>query len=112
MIDPALLKEIRESIDKMIVDDDPEEMKRWLIKHRESLSSPVMNAEEFWKTGKPEKDGRYLIIYHQGRIERPFIADYDAIDGWHCLLQNMEIIMWAEIPKPTFPQIGGREKVK
>lgn len=52
-----------------------------------------------WLSGEPEETGRYFVIYKQGQIIKPFVADYDAQDErWLSMLNDVEILWWKEIP--------------
>jgi hypothetical protein len=58
----------------------------------------------------PEREGRYLIVYRQGRIRRPFIGDYIPSEGWSGVIEGMEITHWQEIDElPVAPEEGKRD---
>lgn len=53
-----------------------------------------------WQTGEPDREGRYLVEYRQGHVQRVFIGDW--IDGrWSSLPGDTEILQWAEINDPA-----------
>jgi hypothetical protein len=59
---------------------------------------------------EPEREGRYLIVYQQGRIRRPFIGDYIPSEGWSGVIEGMTITHWKEIEAlPVAPEEGKRD---
>ena len=57
------------------------------------------DVRPFWRTGLPDKNGRYLVVYRQHKRENIFVMDFDEIEHrWQSLLQDVEILLWAEIP--------------
>ena len=63
------------------------------------MMSETNTATGPWQSGEPPREGRYLIIYRQGSVTRPFIGDW--LDGrWSAVMGDTEVLQWAEILHP------------
>ena len=52
-----------------------------------------------WKTGFPDKEGRYVVLYRYGRqeTERLFVADiYSPCTEWSIGLKDVEVTAWLD----------------
>lgn len=61
------------------------------------------NSEKAWIPAirKPEKSGRYLIVYSLGSTRKAWVADYDHLeDSWSKQPPKSEIVAWQEIYMP------------
>lgn len=52
------------------------------------------------EVGEPKETNRFLIVYKYREMTRVryYIGDYDINFGWNCLLKDIEIIAWRNIP--------------
>lgn len=59
------------------------------------MSWNIINSDR----DNPLRDGRYAVIYRQGRVVRPFIGDYSVVDGWMTGMPDVQILAWLALPK-------------
>ncbi len=65
------------------------------------MSQPALYYHDWRKSDiDPPVEGRYLIMYKQGRTRKAFTADWEYLDhvkryGWANSLPDVEITHWA-----------------
>ena len=96
IVNSAFIKELISDCERL--EHELTEIKK---KHSASPNANTVlgDVRPFWRTGLPDKNGRYLVVYRQHKQKNIFVMDFDEIEHrWQSLLPDVEILLWAEIP--------------